>query len=124
MPAVTSKVDANRVTSAPASDGLHNSSPVNIAAASTAAGTAALAAGTAALAAGTALAVTAGIAALAVIAGIAAPAAGTAVRAVVKAASADGRSVPTADTAASATNTQPVAAGTAEMPGKPTCKFN
>ena len=117
MPAVTSKVDANRVTSAPASDGLHNSSPVNIAAASTAAGTAALAAGTA-------LAVTAGIAALAVIAGIAAPAAGTAVRAVVKAASADGRSVPTADTAASATNTQPVAAGTAEMPGKPTCKFN
>ena len=108
VPAATLRVNANRGTSSSALDGLHSSTPVNIAAASTAAGTAALAAGTA----------------LAVTAGIAAPAAGTAVRAVVKAASVASRSVPTADTAASATNTQSVAAGAAERSGTPTCKFN
>ena len=83
MPAATSKINANRVTSAPASGGLHSITPVNTAAASTAASTAA-------------------------------PAAGTAVRAVVKAASVASRSVLAADTAAPATNTQPVTAGTAD----------
>ena len=89
MPAATFKVNNNRVYSAPASGGLHTSTPVDIVAASTAAGIAALAAGTA----------------LAVTAGIAAPAAGTHVRVVVKAASAASRNVPAADTAAPATNT-------------------